>query len=138
MSQTDLCAFFGVFPKAMEDLHCRGKGFLNGFHLFGARNRDSSHQDFANGATRGCSGTFHYLGESKNLVVELLGVTVKVPPFFREWACAKGMKTGAELILERGHVQRDGHEVHPRRRDPCLRQLFTDAKKSLMALVAGS
>lgn len=56
------------------------------------------------GANYGCAGTFHFLEQKENLLVELDAVAVEFLHFSRGKKCAKGEKTGAELIVEQGLV----------------------------------
>lgn len=60
------------------------------------------------GAFCGCDGTFHFPGESENVVVEFGAVTFMVLPFGRAQLCAKSEKAGAEPFAETGPAQLGG------------------------------
>lgn len=92
--------------------------------------------DVMKGSARGCGGTSQFFGESENRIVEFGAVGVKALFLFRENACAKSEKTGAELLFDWGFVQRGGCEVRQRQRDLFVQQLLTDLNKSLTALAA--
>lgn len=59
MSQTGLCSTFVFLLKAVEGPGSHCDGLLNGHQLFGATNRDLSHEDVAKRSICGCRGTVH-------------------------------------------------------------------------------
>lgn len=129
---------FFVASGAVEGPHRLCENFLNGGHLPGANNSDSVYEDLGKGATHSLGRTFHFLENSENHVVGPSAVAVKVSHLPRAKACSKSKQSCAERFFKSNLVQRGRFEVHQHQIDFLVRQLLTDASKSLIALFARS
>lgn len=90
----------------MESPDSCGNGFRDCHRVFEASKRDLSYEAVAEGASRGCDGTFHFSGELKNLVVEFSAVVVELQHHSRMNACTVIEEIGAERFVEEDRVQR--------------------------------
>lgn len=75
---------------------------------------------------------------AKTVLLDFSAVPFKVLHMLRDKARAKSEKTGAELLVDRGPIQRDGFEVQQGQSNPLVPELHTDANKSLIAVIARS
>lgn len=110
--QTGLPGLSVFVLEVVKGPHSRGDRFLDGFHLFGARNGVCSFKHIAESASRDCGGPFYSPEESKDRVERLGAIAVKVPQLFKDRECAESKETGAKLFAEKDPVQRGGCEVY--------------------------
>lgn len=83
-----------------------------------------------------CGGTSHFFRKSQVCSAALGAVAVENLLFSGEQTLAKSEQAGAELFVEKGFVERGNCEVSQRQRDVLVQKLRTEAKKSLIAVIA--
>lgn len=132
---SDLSVFF---LGRVKGPHGRDDNILTIHRPLVARNRDLSQEDFTKKAARGFAGTFHFFKKSENFVKDFCAVSVKILHLSRKTECVMGKETIAELFMEWGLVKRSACEVYQHQRDLFVRQLFSDANKIRIALMARS
>lgn len=81
---------------------------------------------------------FSIFEKRENLLVELFVGAARGLHLSTEETYAKDEASGSKIFVEESRVQRGGCEVHQRESKPHVRQLFTEANHSFIALFAVS
>lgn len=109
---------------------------MKSWYIFRAKTRNQSHEGLTEGATSVCGGTFYSPKESEKRSVEIRAVAFEFQHLSREKASAQSEDTVAKLFSEKDSVQRGRCEALQRQKAVLLRQLRTDARKIVKALMA--